>query len=83
MAGHDEDEEYDLGKSQQLTAKAASKHLTRISHVANVRIPPLELADHIARVGGQATQADQDNHRAGGGDVSDRYLTGGRMHLRD
>lgn len=61
MATHDEDKEQQLGNSQELSPPSPEHYLSGIRHAVNMRIPQLELPDHISGVCCENAKTDEEN----------------------
>lgn len=51
MRAHKKDEEYDLEGVDQLTARHSKKNLCGVSHIMDLRITELKLAEDVSGVG--------------------------------
>lgn len=71
MASHHEDQEEQLGVPDQLSAKATHQDVPCVTHVMDVRISELELAQHISGIRCDGTEADDKNDCPGM--VRDRF----------
>lgn len=61
MAAHDKDQEQQLRGAKHLAPDGTEHDLTRVSHAVDMRITQLELADHVAGVGGDDAKADDED----------------------
>lgn len=61
MAGHEEDNEEDLGDPQEFPTNPAHENLTGVGHAHDVGISELELAEDVTGVGGDNPDADEDD----------------------
>lgn len=69
VGGHNEEEEDDLGESEELAAERAEEDHAGVGHVVDVWVAGFELPDHVAGVGGEDAE-DQDEEEAAGEGVS-------------
>ena len=65
VRAHNEDEEEELRGAEDFAAPAARKDFAGVGHVVYERVSELELADHIAGVGCDDTQSEDQNHAPG------------------
>lgn len=61
MAARDEDEEQQLRRAEDLAANRAHEHFTGVGHAVDVRVRELELAQVVAGISCQKTEADDQN----------------------
>lgn len=61
VTGRNENDQEQLTRPEQLTAKAAQENFSGIRHTMNMGKAPFELPDHIARIGSHETQTYQKN----------------------
>lgn len=64
VAGHEEDDEKQLGSSEKLAAKAAHQDLSGISHTEHEGISQLELSHQVTGIGRDQADSHQDNQRS-------------------
>lgn len=64
MARHDEDDKQQLADTEDLATNRPKEDLTGISQILDMWIAPSELADDVTGVGGQKTEANDENNSA-------------------
>ena len=64
VTGHEEDDEEQLGDTQELPAKAAHEDLSGIRHTRDERISQLKLPHEVAGICRNDTDSDEDNQRS-------------------
>lgn len=62
MTGHDEDQEQHLRNAQHLPSDGPHHHFTSIRHVADMRILPFELPNHISGIRRDDSESNQDDN---------------------
>lgn len=64
VAGHEEDEEEQLADTEQFATKTAHHDLAGVGHTEHMRVFLFKLADHIAGICCDDTDAHEDNQRS-------------------
>ena len=61
MAAHDKDQEEQLCGAEQLAPEATEHDLAGVRHAVHMRVAQFELPDHVAGIGGDDAEADDED----------------------
>lgn len=61
MRAHDEDDEDELPRAEDFAADPSKEDIAGIAHGVDLWVEEFELTDHVAGVGGEGAETDEEN----------------------